>query len=455
MSLSVVILAAGQGTRMKSRMPKVLHGLADKPLVQHVIDNAKGLNAEEIVLVYGHGGDQVQARLANEPLKWALQAEQLGTGHAVQQAMPHINENNQILILYGDVPLTRAQTLADLLQKQTANGIGLLTVNLPDPMGYGRIVRNDKNLVQAIVEQKDANAEQLKITEVNTGILCCAGKDLKRWLSHLKNSNAQKEYYLTDIIAMCVQEGGVVNTHQPKSSDEVEGVNNRLQLADLERRFQRRLADQLMTNGVTLRDPARLDIRGTVSVAQDVIIDVNVVLEGNVSIGSGSEIGANCVIKDCVIGENVIVHPNSHLEGARVGDGALIGPFARLRPGADLATGVHIGNFVEVKKASIGNGSKANHLAYIGDAQIGANCNIGAGTITCNYDGANKHLTKIEDDVFVGSDTQLVAPVTIGKGATIGAGTTVTRNVAENMLVISRVAQREIAGWVRPVKQKK
>ena len=455
MSLSVVILAAGQGTRMKSRMPKVLHGLADKPLVQHVIDNAKGLNAEEIVLVYGHGGDQVQARLANEPLKWALQAEQLGTGHAVQQAMPHINENNQILILYGDVPLTRAQTLADLLQKQTTNGIGLLTVNLPDPMGYGRIVRNDKNLEQAIVEQKDANAEQLKIAEVNTGILCCAGKDLKRWLSNLKNSNAQKEYYLTDIIAMCVQEGGVVNTHQPKSSDEVEGVNNRLQLADLERRFQRRLADQLMTNGVTLRDPARLDIRGTVSVAQDVIIDVNVVLEGNVSIGSGSEIGANCVIKDCVIGENVIVHPNSHLEGARVGDAALIGPFARLRPGADLATGVHIGNFVEVKKASIGNGSKANHLAYIGDAQIGANCNIGAGTITCNYDGANKHLTKIEDDVFVGSDTQLVAPVTIGKGATIGAGTTITTNVKENTLVISRVAQKEIIGWIRPTKQQK
>ncbi|QGX39899.1 bifunctional UDP-N-acetylglucosamine diphosphorylase/glucosamine-1-phosphate N-acetyltransferase GlmU [Permianibacter aggregans] len=454
MSLSVIILAAGQGTRMKSRLPKVLHGLGAKPLVQHVIDNAKGLNAEEIVLVYGHGGDQVKVTIQDSQLKWALQAEQLGTGHAVQQAMPQINTANQVLILYGDVPLTRAETLAELLRKQPKKGIGLLTVNLPDPTGYGRILRNNAGAVTAIVEQKDATDEQKKVKEVNTGMLCCAGEDLARWLNNLKNDNAQNEYYLTDIVAMCVNEGGVVETHQPLSSDEVEGVNNRLQLADLERRFQRRQAEQLMTQGVTLRDPARLDIRGQVSIAQDVIIDVNVVLEGKVSIGYGSQIGANCVIKDCIIGENVLVHPNSHLEGARIGDGALIGPFARLRPGADLADQVHIGNFVEVKKAVIGVGSKANHLAYIGDAEIGANCNIGAGTITCNYDGANKHLTKIEDDVFIGSDTQLVAPVTVGKGATVGAGTTVTRNVPEHTLVISRVAQKEIEGWQRPVKKK-
>ena len=454
MELSVVILAAGQGTRMKSAMPKVLHALAGKPLVQHVIDNAHGLQAQAIHLIYGHGGDQVRARITDAKVQWVLQAQQLGTGHAVQQAIPNIADDQRVLILYGDVPLTRSETLQALLAKQPQNGIGLLTVNLPDPTGYGRIVRDEAGKVTSIVEQKDANDLQKKITEVNTGILCCAAKDLRRWLGALKNDNAQKEYYLTDIIAMCVREGGVVETHQPASRDEVEGVNNRLQLADLERRYQRRVAEELMTAGVTLRDPARLDVRGVVNIAQDVIIDINVVLEGKVSIGSGSEIGANCVLKDCLLGRNVIVQPNSVLEGAVVGDGAIIGPFARLRPGAELAEQVHIGNFVEVKKAKIGVGSKANHLAYIGDAEIGRDCNVGAGTITCNYDGANKHLTVLEDDVFVGSDTQLVAPVRVGKGATIGAGTTVTKDVSPDALVISRTKQTEISGWQRPRKKK-
>ena len=454
MDLSVIILAAGQGTRMKSAMPKVLHALAGKPLVQHVIDNAHGLNAKAIHLIYGHGGDQVRATITDATIQWVLQAQQLGTGHAVQQAIPNVPDDQRVLILYGDVPLTRSETLQALLATQPQNGIGLLTVTLPDPTGYGRIVRNPAGNVTAIVEQKDATDEQKKIAEVNTGILCCAAKDLRRWLGKLKNDNAQKEYYLTDIIAMCVGEGGAVQTHQPASRDEVEGVNNRLQLADLERRYQRRVAEELMTAGVTLRDPARLDVRGAVKIAQDVILDINVVLEGKVEIGSGSEIGANCVIKDCVLGKNVTVQPNSVLEGAVVGDGAIIGPFARLRPGAELADNVHIGNFVEVKKAKIGVGSKANHLAYIGDAEIGRDCNVGAGTITCNYDGANKHLTVLEDDVFVGSDSQLVAPVRVGKGATIGAGTTVTKDVAPDALVISRVKQTEISGWQRPRKKK-
>lgn len=453
MSLSVIILAAGQGTRMKSAMPKVLHKLAGKPLLQHVIDNARGLSAEQIYVVYGHGGDQVRATIADDKIHWVLQAQQLGTGHAVQQALPDLNDDHRVLILYGDVPLTRPETLSSLLEKQSDNGIALLTVQLPDPTGYGRIVRDGNAKVMAIVEQKDATDAQKKITEVNTGILACEARALRRWLSSLKNDNAQREYYLTDIIGLCAAEGGVIETHQPHSSDEVEGVNNRLQLADLERRFQRRIAEQLMTNGVTLRDPARLDVRGTLHIASDVEIDVNVILEGRVSIGAGSTIGANCVLKNVSLGRDVTVLSHSVLEDCRVGERSVIGPFARLRPGAELAANVHIGNFVEVKKSRIAENSKANHLAYIGDAEIGKDCNIGAGTITCNYDGANKHLTIIEDDVFVGSDTQLVAPVRIGKGATIGAGSTITRDVSENALVISRVAQKEIEGWDRPRKK--
>lgn len=453
MSLSVIILAAGQGTRMKSSMPKVLHAVAGKPMVQHVIDNAHGLNAEKIVVVYGHGGDQVQAAIKDQKIEWVLQAQQLGTGHAVQQALPNLSDSHKALILYGDVPLTRPETLTALLAKQPSHGIGLLTVNLVDPTGYGRIIR-DGGKVQSIVEQKDASDAQKKITEVNTGIMCCDANDLRRWLSNLKNNNAQKEYYLTDIIAMCVAEGGVVETHQPQSADEVEGVNNRLQLADLERRYQRRLAEQLMTQGVTLRDPNRVDIRGHVSIASDVEIDVNVIIEGRCSIATGCKIGANSILKNVRLANHVDVLPNSILEDCVVGEHSVIGPFARLRPGAELADNVHIGNFVEVKKATIGSKSKANHLSYIGDAEIGKNCNIGAGTITCNYDGANKHLTVIEDDVFVGSDTQLVAPVRVKKGATIGAGTTVTKEVSDDALVISRVAQKEIVGWQRPRKNK-
>jgi bifunctional UDP-N-acetylglucosamine pyrophosphorylase/glucosamine-1-phosphate N-acetyltransferase len=451
MSLNVVILAAGKGTRMRSDLPKVLHPIAHKSMVQHVIDTANSLGSKAIQLVYGYGADMLKARLGEQQVNWVLQAEQLGTGHAVAQANPNIDDDDTVLILYGDVPLIQQSTLEALLAARQLQGVAILTVNLPNPAGYGRIVRVDGKVV-GIVEQKDANAEQLKITEVNTGIMAIPGKQLKEWLGRLSNKNAQGEYYLTDIIAMAHSEGVAIDTAQPQSAIEVEGANNRVQLAQLERAYQARAAEKLMLEGANLRDPARLDIRGEVTVGMDVMIDINVIFQGKVVLGNNVTIGAGAILIDCEIADNAEIKPYSIIEGAKLGQAASAGPFARLRPGAELMKDAHVGNFVEIKKSVLGVGSKAGHLAYIGDAKIGAGVNIGAGTITCNYDGVNKHLTVIEDGVFVGSDTQLVAPVTIGKGATLGAGSTITKDVAENELVITRVKQRHIQGWQRPVK---
>jgi bifunctional UDP-N-acetylglucosamine pyrophosphorylase/glucosamine-1-phosphate N-acetyltransferase len=457
MSLNVVILAAGKGTRMRSDLPKVLHPIAHKSMVQHVIDTANSLGSKAIQLVYGYGAEMLKARLGEQQVNWVLQAEQLGTGHAVAQANPNINDDDTVLILYGDVPLIQQSTLNALLDARTHDGMAILTVDLPNPTGYGRIVRTPSEgkkmgKVVGIIEQKDANEAQLQITEVNTGIMVVPGKQLKAWLSRLSNSNAQGEYYLTDIVAMAHEDGMAIATAQPASAIEVEGANNRVQLAQLERAYQARAAEKLMLEGANLRDPARLDIRGEVTVGMDVMIDINVILQGKVVLGNNVTIGAGAILIDCEIADNAEIKPYSIIEGAKLGQAASAGPFARLRPGAELMQDAHVGNFVEIKKSVLGVGSKAGHLAYIGDAKIGAGVNIGAGTITCNYDGVNKHLTIIEDGVFVGSDTQLVAPVTIGKGATLGAGSTITKDVAENELVITRVKQRHIQGWQRPVK---
>lgn len=450
--LSVVILAAGKGTRMYSDLPKVLHNIAGKPMVKHVIDTAKQLNAAQIHLIYGHGAELLQQRLADEPVNWVLQAEQLGTGHAMQQAAPFFEDDENIVMLYGDAPLITAQTLQKLIDAKPENGIALLTAHLDDPTGYGRIIRQDGNVV-AIVEQKDASPEQLAIQEVNTGVMVSSGASFKKWLAKLDNNNAQGEYYMTDVIKFANQDGCKVAAVQAQDLMEVEGANNRLQLAELERYYQRKQAEKLLLAGVSLRDPNRFDLRGEITHGKDVEIDVNVIIEGTVKLGNRVKIGAGCVIKNCVIGDDVEIKPYSVFEDAVIGEEAKIGPFARLRPGTELAAQTHIGNFVEVKKSQIGKGSKVNHLSYVGDSEIGANCNIGAGTITCNYDGVNKFKTVIGDDVFVGSDSQLVAPVTIAKGATIGAGTTVTKDIAENELVISRVPQRNIQGWKRPTKK--
>ncbi|MEZ9236316.1 bifunctional UDP-N-acetylglucosamine diphosphorylase/glucosamine-1-phosphate N-acetyltransferase GlmU [Shewanella sp. 10N.286.52.A9] len=454
MSLNVVILAAGKGTRMRSDLPKVLHPIAHKSMVQHVIDTANSLGSSAIQLVYGYGADKLQTVLGEQAVNWVLQAEQLGTGHAVAQANPNINDDDTVLILYGDVPLIQLSTLEKLLAARPENGMAILTVNLVNPTGYGRIVREAGNVV-GIVEQKDANAEQLLIQEVNTGIMAVPGKQLKSWLGRLSNANAQGEYYLTDIVAMAKEDGVAIDTAQPESAVEVEGANNRIQLAQLERAYQARAAEKLMLEGANLRDPARLDIRGDVSVGMDVMIDINVIFQGKVTIGNNVTIGAGAILIDCEIADNAEIKPYSIVEGAKLGKAASAGPFARLRTGAELKEDAHIGNFVEMKKAVLGEGSKAGHLAYLGDASIGRGVNIGAGTITCNYDGANKFQTTIEDDVFVGSDSQLIAPVTIGKGATLGAGSTIAKDVGEGELVITRVKQRHISGWARPVKKPK
>jgi len=454
MGLSAVILAAGQGTRMRSALPKVLHRIAGKPLVQHVIDTTRDLGCQDIHLVYGHGGEQVKHSITGNDITWIQQQEQLGTGHAVLQAMPGLGASDTILILYGDVPLIKKTTLENLINCKPKKGIALLTVNLQDPAGYGRIVRDGNGEVSAIVEHKDADPETLQITEGNTGIMAVAGADLNEWLGNLGNDNSQGEYYLTDIIAMARDSGRSVAAVMAEDELEVEGVNNRQQLAKLERHYQKYQADNLMEQGVTLYDPARLDVRGDVNVEQDVTIDINVILKGTVSIGTGSYIGANSILKNCSLGNNVHIKANTVIEGAIIGDDSSVGPFARVRPDTELKQDVHIGNFVEVKKSVINKGSKAGHLSYIGDTEIGTKVNVGAGTITCNYDGANKYKTIIEDDVFVGSDTQLVAPVKVGKGATIGAGTTVTGDVSGGALVISRTRQREVLNWVRPVKNK-
>ncbi|MDG2956054.1 bifunctional UDP-N-acetylglucosamine diphosphorylase/glucosamine-1-phosphate N-acetyltransferase GlmU [Bisgaard Taxon 10/6] len=451
--LSVVILAAGKGTRMYSDLPKVLHKVAGKPMVKHVIDTAKQLSADQIHLIYGHGADLLKERLADEPVNWVFQAEQLGTGHAMQQAAPFFKDDENIVMLYGDAPLITKETLERLVAAKPENGIALLTVELENPTGYGRIIRENGSVV-AIVEQKDASPEQLKITEVNTGVMVSDGASFKKWLTRLDNNNAQGEYYMTDVIGLANRDGFKVTAVKADDMMEVEGANNRLQLAALERYFQRKQAKALLLAGVSLADPERFDLRGELEHGKDVEIDVNVIIEGKVKLGNGVKIGAGCVLKNVTVGDNTEIKPYSVLEDSTVGDKAAIGPFSRLRPGAELAAETHVGNFVEIKKAKVGKGSKVNHLTYVGDAEIGAACNIGAGVITCNYDGANKFRTVIGDNVFVGSDAQLVAPVKVGDGATIGAGSTITKDVAAGELVTTRVPQRHTAGWERPAKKK-
>jgi bifunctional UDP-N-acetylglucosamine pyrophosphorylase / glucosamine-1-phosphate N-acetyltransferase len=452
-NLNVVILAAGQGKRMHSALPKVLHVLADKPLLGHVFATARSLKPRRICVVYGHGGEQVRAAFPDPDLVWAEQKEQLGTGHALLQALPHLDAALPTLVLYGDVPLTRATTLQWLVHLAGPN-LALLTANVADPTGYGRIVR-EAGKVLRIVEQKDASEEEKAIVEINSGILVAPPGALQRWLPALNNNNAQGEYYLTDIVALAVAEGMSIGTAQPLDNWEIDGVNSKTQLASLERIHQRNLAGRLLDEGVTLADPARIDIRGSLKCGRDVFIDVNVVFEGEVDIGDGARIGPNCVIRNTKIGAGAVLHPFSLADEAEIGDASLVGPYARLRPGATLGREVHIGNFVEVKNARIDDYSKANHHAYLGDATIGSRVNVGAGTIICNYDGANKHHTIIEDDVFIGSDSQLVAPVTVRKGATIAAGTTLTKEAPEGQLTLSRAKQVSISGWVRPAKKKK
>ncbi|WP_440877368.1 bifunctional UDP-N-acetylglucosamine diphosphorylase/glucosamine-1-phosphate N-acetyltransferase GlmU [Thalassotalea sp. PLHSN55] len=453
MSLSVVILAAGKGTRMRSSLPKVLHPVADKPMVGHVIDSARQLGAENIYLVYGFGGDVLKEQITGDDLTFVEQTEQLGTGHAVDQASPFLKDDEDVLVLYGDVPLTKVSTLESLLAVKPDNGMGLLTVHLSNPTGYGRIVR-DNNTVVGIIEQKDASPEQLKINEANTGILLANGGDLKRWLANLSNDNAQGEYYLTDIIAACHAEGKVIATAHPDTEIEVEGANNRVQLAALERAYQARQAEALMIAGASLRDPARIDIRGELTVGQEVQIDVNCIFEGKVTLADGVKIGANCILKDCTIGENAEIKPNSIIEQASLAQDSSAGPFARIRPGSVIEKNAHVGNFVEMKKSTLGEGSKAGHLTYLGDTTVGTYSNIGAGTITCNYDGVNKFQTIIGDNAFIGSNSSLVAPVNIGNTATVGAGSVVAKDVADEELAVARGKQRNIQGWPRPTKNK-
>lgn len=438
---------------MRSALPKVLHPVAGIPMLAHVIATARHLAPRKIVVVIGHGAELVREHLAADDIEFVLQAEQLGTGHAVAQALPQLSAE-KVLVLYGDVPLTRVETLSALLEQCSPNQLALLTVRLADPTGYGRILRDTTGEVTAIVEHKDASAEQRTINEGNTGILALPGALLAGWLGRLSNSNAQGEYYLTDVIAMACADGLRVATQTASEEMEVLGANDRNQLAQLERFYQQRAARALMAQGVTLLDPARFDQRGTVSVGRDVLIDVNVILEGEVVIEDNVHIGPNCLIKDSILRRGAVVKANSHLEGAELGEGADCGPFARLRPGSKLGAKAHVGNFVELKNAELGEGAKAGHLSYLGDAQIGARSNIGAGTITCNYDGANKHKTVLGEDVFIGSNSALVAPVTLHDGATIGAGSTITSDVPAHTLAVARTKQRHIEGWKRPQKQR-
>lgn len=451
--LHVIILAAGQGSRMKSSLPKVLHKVAGRSMLHHVMDTARTLGAEGIHGVIGHGADQVKAVTPAADVTWALQEQQLGTGHAVAQALPVVPDGAVVLVLYGDVPLINPETLVALVSRVNQQSLGLLTVDLANPDGYGRILRNEQGKVTAIVEQKDATESQKAICEVNTGILAVTSDHLKRWLPQLSNSNAQGEYYLTDIIAMAAGEGMTIEVAQPSHEQEVQGVNNRLQLSMLERWYQRCEAERLMTEGATLADPDRIDVRGNLTVGQDVLIDVNVVFEGEVTLGNNVSIGPNCLIRDARLADNVTVHANSVIEGADVAEQCQIGPFARLRPGTRLARTAKVGNFVETKKAEVGEGSKINHLSYVGDATLGRNVNVGAGTITCNYDGVNKFQTVLGDNVFVGSNTALVAPVSVAADAVIGAGSTITTDVAEKDLAVARGRQRNIKGWKRPEKK--
>lgn len=454
MKLSIIILAAGLGKRMYSNIPKVLHTLADKPLIRHVVNSASVLQPDSIHIVYGHGGEQVREALAETNVNWVKQEQQLGTGHAVAQAMPEIADETMVLVLYGDVPLISTATLQWLCSKTDVNSLGILTAFLDDPQGYGRIVRNTQGQVERIVEEKDADSDLKSIQEINTGILIASATHLRRWLTSIKNDNAQGEYYLTDIIALAVQENRSIYTHTPNDVHEILGVNDRTQLAILERYYQAQQINCLMLTGVTVRDPTRLDIRGTVQTGHDVSIDVNVVLEGEITLGNRVNIGPHTVIRNAKIGDDVEILSHCVIENVVIGDGCRIGPFARLRPETVLAEQVRIGNFVEIKKSSVAQGSKINHLSYIGDTEVGSHVNIGAGTITCNYDGVNKYKTIIEDKAFIGSDTQLIAPVKVGTGATIGAGSTITKDTPPDTLTLSRPPQKTIVGWQRSNKKK-
>jgi bifunctional UDP-N-acetylglucosamine pyrophosphorylase/glucosamine-1-phosphate N-acetyltransferase len=452
MSLSIIILAAGQGTRMYSGKPKVLHQLAGKSLLEHVHHTASMLETRGIHIIYGYGGDQLIEEHPHLDVDWVEQAEQLGTGHAVKQALPNIPDKDLVLVLYGDVPLITNETLSDLVNAAEETTFSLLTTFVEDPRGYGRIVRNENDEVSRVVEEKDASNDEKKIREINTGMMVANGKALKQWVEKLEDKNSQSEYYLTDVIEMAVNDGIKVNTVQPHSEVEIRGVNDRAQLSELERYYQLIQAHQLMRRGITIMDPVRFDLRGDLEIDSDCYIDINVILEGRLKIGSGVRIGANCIIKDSVIDDDVEILPNSVIENSVIGKACRIGPFARIRPESVLNENVHVGNFVEIKKTVIGNGSKVNHLSYIGDSEIGTDTNVGAGVITCNYDGANKHKTIIGDNVFIGSDVQLVAPVSVSSGATIAAGTTITKDVAENELAISRAPQKSMPDWKRPKK---
>jgi bifunctional UDP-N-acetylglucosamine pyrophosphorylase/glucosamine-1-phosphate N-acetyltransferase len=454
MGLSVVILAAGQGKRMRSSLPKVLQPLGGRPLLAHVLDAAFELGPERVVVVHGHGGEQVRERFAATGLDWVLQELQLGTGHAVQQALPRLDDADRVLVLYGDVPLILPETLRELLAVAGSHALALLSAELPDPTGYGRILRDGDRII-GVVEQRDASPEQRTIREINTGILAANGGDLRAWLGQIDNANHQGEYYLTDCIALAARDPRGVVGIRCGDPHEIAGVNDKLQLAELERVHQRRQAERLMRDGVTLLDPARIDIRGRVEVGRDVTIDVNVVLEGEVQLADNVVIGPHSLLRDCRLGPGTEVLASCVLEGLDCGANCVIGPYARVRPGTVLADRVKLGNFVEIKKSQVAEGSKVNHLSYVGDAELGRDVNVGAGTITCNYDGANKHRTVIGDNVFIGSDTQLVAPVTVHAGATIGAGTTVTRDVPADELALSRVRQSHVSGWRRPQKKPK
>ena len=453
MTLDVVILAAGQGTRMKSALPKVLHPLAGKPMLQHVIDAAGALEPHALHIVIGHGADRVRNGVSAQRVNWVLQAEQLGTGHAVRQALPGLAHTGTTLILYGDVPLIGQRSLRLLLDAVAAGAVGLLTVELTEPAGYGRILRDAEGSVHAIVEHKDASIEERAIREVNTGIMAVPTEQLRGWLARLQNNNAQREYYLTDIIAMATADGVRVDAIAASTEAEVAGVNDRAQLAALERTAQTMRARELMLAGVTLQDPARIDVRGVLRHGTDVIIDVNVIFEGETTLGNNVSIGAGCVLKNAHIGDGVTIHPHCVIEGAHVGAGCSVGPFARLRPGTRMAEGAKIGNFVETKKADIGAHSKISHLSYVGDAVLGEDVNVGAGTITCNYDGVKKFETRIGDGAFIGSNTALVAPVSVGARATVGAGSVITSAVPDDTLAVARGKQRNIDGWKRPEKE--
>ena len=453
MKLEIVILAAGQGTRMKSSLPKVLHPVAGTPLLEHVIRTAQALEPGAIHVVIGHGAEQVREALAHYDIHWIVQQEQLGTGHAVMQALPTIADDSIVLVLYGDVPLTRQSTLQHLVH-QAQEGPALLTANLQDPNGYGRILRDDDGALIGVVEDKDASASQRQISEINTGLMAAPLRDFQEYLPRVDNKNQQKEYYLPDILGLASAEGKTIASFTATSELEILGVNDRVQLNQVEREYQRRQAEELMRQGVSIADVARLDIRGSLSCGKEVFIDINVVFEGDVSLGDGVSIGANCVLCDVSVAENTVVHPMSHLQQTVVGRACSVGPYARLRTGTVLADGARIGNFVETKKATIGAGSKVNHLSYIGDCDMGAEVNIGAGTITCNYDGANKHKTTIEDGVFVGSNSTLVAPLHIAEQGFVAAGSTVNTAIGKGDLAVSRARQRNIHGWTRPDKRK-